>query len=222
MAPSRPKILFLAHRVPYPPNRGDRIRSFHLLRFLAPTGGRLAGLSRGRTALAGNAAGPRTPVQRRGRLAAGTLPALDQRRLLLGIWPDRHRRSVPMQPTPASAGPLVQDDPFRRRRGLLLEHGSILGRSGAGRRSGACGPRRRGQPEVAPLRRGGVGRATLALPDRRQAIAPPGAVAAAEGEGHHVGQPLRGGVVQVVLPGRLGPCDSQRRRSRLFPSPSRS
>ena len=30
-----PRILFLAHRVPYPPNRGDRIRSFHLLRFLA-------------------------------------------------------------------------------------------------------------------------------------------------------------------------------------------
>ena len=34
VARSRPKILFLAHRVPYPPNRGDRIRSFHLLRFL--------------------------------------------------------------------------------------------------------------------------------------------------------------------------------------------
>jgi polysaccharide biosynthesis protein PslH len=32
---SRPRILFLAHRVPYPPNRGDRIRSFHILRFLA-------------------------------------------------------------------------------------------------------------------------------------------------------------------------------------------
>lgn len=31
----RPRILFLAHRVPFPPNRGDRIRSFHLLQFLA-------------------------------------------------------------------------------------------------------------------------------------------------------------------------------------------
>ncbi len=30
-----PKILYLVHRVPYPPNRGDRIRSFHLLEFLA-------------------------------------------------------------------------------------------------------------------------------------------------------------------------------------------
>ncbi len=28
------KILYLVHRVPYPPNRGDRIRSFHLLEFL--------------------------------------------------------------------------------------------------------------------------------------------------------------------------------------------
>jgi sugar transferase (PEP-CTERM/EpsH1 system associated) len=29
------EILFIAHRVPHPPNKGDRIRSFHLLRFLA-------------------------------------------------------------------------------------------------------------------------------------------------------------------------------------------
>lgn len=28
-------ILFLAHRAPYPPNRGDRIRSYHVLRHLA-------------------------------------------------------------------------------------------------------------------------------------------------------------------------------------------
>ena len=28
-------ILLLTHRVPYPPNRGDRIRAYHLLRFLA-------------------------------------------------------------------------------------------------------------------------------------------------------------------------------------------
>ncbi|MBK1706652.1 sugar transferase [Halochromatium glycolicum] len=28
-------MLFLAHRIPYPPNKGDKIRSFHLLRHLA-------------------------------------------------------------------------------------------------------------------------------------------------------------------------------------------
>lgn len=35
MTSPRPNILYLVHRVPYPPNRGDRIRSFHLLKFLA-------------------------------------------------------------------------------------------------------------------------------------------------------------------------------------------
>jgi sugar transferase (PEP-CTERM/EpsH1 system associated) len=34
-APSGRCILHLAHRVPYPPDKGDRIRSFHSLRFLA-------------------------------------------------------------------------------------------------------------------------------------------------------------------------------------------
>ena len=29
------ELLFLAHRIPYPPNKGDKIRSYHLLRFLA-------------------------------------------------------------------------------------------------------------------------------------------------------------------------------------------
>lgn len=32
------KILFLAHRVPFPPNRGDKIRSYNLLKILAKTG----------------------------------------------------------------------------------------------------------------------------------------------------------------------------------------
>ncbi len=32
---SKPSVLFLTHRVPYPPNRGDRIRTFHFLRHMA-------------------------------------------------------------------------------------------------------------------------------------------------------------------------------------------
>ena len=28
-------FLFLAHRIPYPPNKGDKIRSYHLLKYLA-------------------------------------------------------------------------------------------------------------------------------------------------------------------------------------------
>ena len=28
-------LLFLVHRIPFPPNKGDKVRSFHLLEFLA-------------------------------------------------------------------------------------------------------------------------------------------------------------------------------------------
>ncbi len=31
----KPPLLFLSHRIPYPPNKGDKIRSFHLLRYLS-------------------------------------------------------------------------------------------------------------------------------------------------------------------------------------------
>ncbi len=31
----KPHLLFLCHRIPYPPNKGDKIRSFHLLRHLS-------------------------------------------------------------------------------------------------------------------------------------------------------------------------------------------
>src|SRR5579864_4809989 len=33
--PARPNLLCLTHRVPYPPDKGDRIRTFHILRYLA-------------------------------------------------------------------------------------------------------------------------------------------------------------------------------------------
>jgi polysaccharide biosynthesis protein PslH len=32
---ARPPLLYLAHRIPYPPNKGDKLRSYHLLRTLA-------------------------------------------------------------------------------------------------------------------------------------------------------------------------------------------
>lgn len=35
MPESRKQILFVSHRIPFPPNRGDRIRSYHLIKFLA-------------------------------------------------------------------------------------------------------------------------------------------------------------------------------------------
>ena len=33
-----PEILFLAHRIPFPPDRGDKIRSWHVLKHLAALG----------------------------------------------------------------------------------------------------------------------------------------------------------------------------------------
>jgi len=29
------RLLFLAHRIPYPPTKGDKVRSYHLLKYLA-------------------------------------------------------------------------------------------------------------------------------------------------------------------------------------------
>ncbi|MGL6075098.1 MAG: TIGR03087 family PEP-CTERM/XrtA system glycosyltransferase [Fimbriiglobus sp.] len=34
-APGRPRVLYITHRVPFPPDKGDRIRNFHMLRQLA-------------------------------------------------------------------------------------------------------------------------------------------------------------------------------------------
>ena len=34
MHDSRPPLLYLTHRIPYPPNKGDKVRSYHLLRHL--------------------------------------------------------------------------------------------------------------------------------------------------------------------------------------------
>ena len=33
--PLKPPLLFLCHRIPFPPNKGDKIRSYHLLRYLS-------------------------------------------------------------------------------------------------------------------------------------------------------------------------------------------
>src|SRR4051812_30425273 len=35
---SFPKVLYLTHRVPFPPDKGDRIRPYHLLRQMATRG----------------------------------------------------------------------------------------------------------------------------------------------------------------------------------------
>ena len=75
-------ILFLAHRIPFPPDRGDKIRSWHLLRHMATLGrvhlacfaddeadaAHLAGL---REALGDRLGDCHVEVRTRGRAAAG-------------------------------------------------------------------------------------------------------------------------------------------------------
>jgi hypothetical protein len=39
------RVLFLTHRLPYAPNRGDRVRAYHLLKALAPHA-QIAGVAR--------------------------------------------------------------------------------------------------------------------------------------------------------------------------------
>ena len=31
----RPHLLYLVHRIPYPPRKGDKVRSYHQLKYLA-------------------------------------------------------------------------------------------------------------------------------------------------------------------------------------------
>ncbi len=38
MSDSRPRLLYATHRVPYPPDKGDRIRNYHVLRQLSRIG----------------------------------------------------------------------------------------------------------------------------------------------------------------------------------------
>jgi polysaccharide biosynthesis protein PslH len=35
VSPGRPRVIYITHRVPYPPDKGDRIRNYHLLRHLS-------------------------------------------------------------------------------------------------------------------------------------------------------------------------------------------
>ncbi len=75
-------ILFLAHRIPYPPNRGDKIRSWHMLKHLgglarvhlacfADDEADAAHLSALRQAMRGSLGEAHVEVRRTGRLKAG-------------------------------------------------------------------------------------------------------------------------------------------------------
>jgi sugar transferase (PEP-CTERM/EpsH1 system associated) len=90
-------ILFLAHRIPFPPDRGDKIRSWHLLEHLASLArvhlacfaddaadaSHLAAL---REALGGRLGEAHVEVRGRGRVTAGALALVEGRPISLSLF----------------------------------------------------------------------------------------------------------------------------------------
>jgi sugar transferase (PEP-CTERM/EpsH1 system associated) len=90
-------ILFLAHRIPFPPDRGDKIRSWHLLRHLASLttvhlacfaddGADAAHLAGLRDALGGRLGEARVEVRSRGKVAAGAIALVEDRPISLSLF----------------------------------------------------------------------------------------------------------------------------------------
>ena len=94
------ELLFLAHRIPYPPNRGDKIRSWHLLRHLsrfarvhlgcfADDDADAAYLAALRAALGGRLGDAHVEVRRIHKAAAGARALLEQRPVSLALFDSR-------------------------------------------------------------------------------------------------------------------------------------
>jgi len=90
-------ILFLAHRIPYPPDRGDKIRSWHLLRHLATLGrvhlacfaddqADAAHLPALRAALGARLGEAHVEVRTRGKVAAGARALIEGRPVSLTLF----------------------------------------------------------------------------------------------------------------------------------------
>jgi polysaccharide biosynthesis protein PslH len=93
----RASILFLAHRIPYPPDRGDKIRSWHLLKHLAGLAqvhlacfaddeADAAHLPALREALGGALGEAHVEVRRSGKAAAGARALIEGRPVLLSLF----------------------------------------------------------------------------------------------------------------------------------------
>ncbi len=90
-------ILFLAHRIPYPPDRGDKIRSWHLLRHLSRLGrvhlacfaddeADAAHLPALREALKGRLGEARVEIRRTGKAVAGARALIEGRPVSLTLF----------------------------------------------------------------------------------------------------------------------------------------
>jgi len=94
------QLLFLAHRIPYPPDRGDKIRSWHLLRHLsafarvhlgcfADDEADAAHLPALRAALGGRLGEAHVEIRRTHKAAAGARALLEQRPVSLALFDSR-------------------------------------------------------------------------------------------------------------------------------------
>jgi sugar transferase (PEP-CTERM/EpsH1 system associated) len=92
-----PDILYLAHRIPYPPDRGDKIRSWNVLKHLATLGrvhlacfaddeADAAHLPALREALGGALGEAHVEVRRLGKVVAGARALLERRPVLLTLF----------------------------------------------------------------------------------------------------------------------------------------
>ena len=97
-------ILFLAHRIPFPPDRGDKIRSWHLLKHLAALGrvhlacfaddaADAAHLPALRQALGGRLGEAHVEVRRRSRAGAGVRALVEGRPVSLALFDSARLRA---------------------------------------------------------------------------------------------------------------------------------
>jgi sugar transferase (PEP-CTERM/EpsH1 system associated) len=97
-------ILFLAHRIPYPPDRGDKIRSWHLLRHLATLGrvhlacfaddeADAAHLPALRAALGDRLGEAHVEIRTRGKAAAGARALIEGRPVSLALFDSARLRA---------------------------------------------------------------------------------------------------------------------------------
>lgn len=179
------EILFLAHRIPFPPDRGDKIRSFHELKHLAALGrvhlacfaddeadaAHLAGL---REALGGALGEAHVEVRRTGRAAAGARALLEGKPVSLTLFDSGHLRGFvarilaerPISAIFAFSGQMAQFVPAETRARFVMDFGDVDSAKfeAYGRESGAMAAiHRREGVRLAAFERAVAARADVSL-----------------------------------------------------------
>ena len=137
-------ILFLAHRIPFPPDRGDKIRSWHLIEHLSrlgrvhlacfaddeADGAHLSGL---RERLGGRLGEAHVEVRRRGKAAAGARALIEGRPVSLALFDSAAMRGFvramlardPVGAVFAYSGQMAQFVPAGARQRFVMDFGDV-------------------------------------------------------------------------------------------------